>query len=121
MIKTKKYAPENSIVFISDNLQSMPPEHVWGNMINYNRTSVSVGCYPEIDGETEFQLGRALEVSTDFDQVFDGTIETPNRTLIISTVEGTILLEDEVPEMETRVRVWLSRLRWPEKVVVGWG
>jgi hypothetical protein len=120
-MKTKKYAPENSIVFISDNLQSMPPEHVWGNMINYNSTCVSVGCYPEIDGETEFQLGRAREVSTDFDPVFDGTIETPNRMLMISTVEGTILLEDTVSDLETRVRVWLSHPRWPEKVIVGWG
>lgn len=120
-MKIKKYAPENSIVFVSDNLQSMPPDHVRGNMINYNGSCVSVGCYPEIDGETEFQLGKARELSTDIDPVFDGAIETPNRTLMISTVEGTILLEDTVSDLETRVRVWLSHPLWPEKVIVGWG
>ncbi len=120
-MKIRKYAPENSIVFVSDSLRSEPPEHVRGSMINYNDTCVSVGCYPEIHGETEFQLGPAQEVSAGFDPAFDGTIETPNRTLIISTVEDTILLEDEVPGLRTRLRVWLSHPRWPENVMVGWG
>lgn len=120
-MKTKRYAPENSIVFISGNLQSKPPEHVRGNMINYNETCVSVGCHPEIDGETEIHLGRADEISAEFEVVFDGIIETPNKTLMISTVEGTILLEDTVPALVTRLRVWLSHPRWPDKVVVGWG
>ena len=120
-MKKKKYAPENSIVFISDNLDSPAPEHIRGEMVNFNATCVSVCCYPEVDGPTQFYLGNAAEFDGDMNLVFDGIVETPNKTLIISTVEEHVLLRDTVPDSSTRLRIWISHPQWPEKVVVGWG
>lgn len=120
-MKSTKFSPINSLVFVWDNLGSEPPEPVWGNLICYNATCVSIGCYPEVDGDTEFFLGKAEEISSEFSVVFDGLIKTPNKSLMISTVDEKILLEDRVSDLETRVRVWVSHPRWPEKVVVGWG
>jgi hypothetical protein len=120
-MKRTTFAPINSIIFISDNLKSKPPEHVYGSLVSYNEFCVSVGTYPEQDGETEFSLGRADEVGDALQLVFDGMIETPNRKLIISTVWDEVLLEDSVSDVETRTRVWVDHLRWPQKLVVGWG
>lgn len=120
-MNSTSFAPVNSIVFISDNLKSKPPEHVDGSLVSYNEFCVSVGTYPEVDGETEFSLGRADEVGDALQLVFDGIIETPSRMLIISTVWDEVLLEDSVADVETRTRVWVDHPGWPQKLVVGWG
>jgi hypothetical protein len=113
--------PINSIVFVSDNLHTRPPVHTDSDLIHANGESVSVGCYPEIDGNTEFTLGKSKEVTPKFAPAFDGMIETPNRKLMITTVLDEILLETDVSDLNTRVRVWLNHPKWPDKVVVGWG
>lgn len=120
-MKKTSFAPINSIVFISDNLKSKPPEHVVGSLISYNESCVSVGTYPEQDGETEFSLGKADEFGDALQLVFDGIIETPSRRLMIWTVWDEILLEAAVPDVETRTRVWVEHPFWPQKLVVGWG
>jgi hypothetical protein len=120
-MKKISFAPVNSLVFVSDNLRSLPPVPVRGSMVNYNEFCVSVGCYPEIDGETEIFLGRMTNVEAGLQLVFDGILQTPNKTLIVWTVDDEILLQDDVTDTETRVRILLSHPKWPEKVVVGWG
>jgi hypothetical protein len=120
-MKKIRFAPVNSLVFVSDNLSSPPPIPVRGSIVNYNEFCVSVGCYPEIDGETEIFLGRLPNVEAGLELAFDGVLQTPNKRLIVSTVDEEILLQDEVSGTETRVRILISHPKWPEKVVVGWG
>ena len=120
-MNSTNFAPINSIVFISDNLKSKPPEHVYGSLVSFNEFCVSVGTYPEVDGETKFGLGRANEVEDKLQLVFDGMIETPNRNLMISTVLDEVLLETGVEDTRTRTRVWVDHPRWPKNLVVGWG
>ena len=120
-MRTLKFAPSNSIVFISENLRSEPPEPILAGMVSHNATCVAVACLPEVDGETEFHFGRAQESPAGLEMVFDGFLETPGKTLIVATVEEEILFEDAVPEAKTRVRVWLSHPKWPDTVVIGWG
>ncbi|MBO6899770.1 MAG: hypothetical protein JJ864_00355 [Rhizobiaceae bacterium] len=120
-MNSTNFAPVNSIVFISDNLTSKPPEHIDGSLVSFNKFCVSVGTYPEVDGETKFSLGRADEVEDALQLVFDGMIETPGRKLIISTVWDEVLLKTGVEDTETRTRVWVDHPRWPKNLVVGWG
>ncbi len=120
-MKKTKFAPINSIVFISDSLKSEPPEHIYGSLVSYNEFCVSVGTYPEQDGETEFSLGKADEVGDALHLVFDGMIDTPGHQLMISTVWDEVLLQATVAETRTRTRVWVDHPRWPQKLAVGWG
>jgi len=120
-MESMRSSPINSIVFISADVRSKPPEHVYGALIGYNETCVSVGCYPSDDGETEFFLGRSDEFATEGEIVFDGTIETPTGSLMISTVDGEVLLEQAVPSTRTRVRVRVNHPKWPDQVIIGWG
>ena len=119
MHRTTRVAPPNSLVFISDADGGQPPIPVRGAMILSSPSCVSVGCFPEIDGETEITLGPIGEVSLDGLPDFIGTIETPNRTLVVSTVEGERILGTRVPASNTHVRIWLSHPRWPAKVTIG--
>jgi hypothetical protein len=120
-MKNTRFFPANSIVFISSDLEGPVPEPIMEGLVSYNSHCVCVGCYPEIDGETEFFLGKAEAPTEEFEVVFDGILKTPTKKLKIWTVDDEILLEEVVLGFETRVRVWVSHPRWPDKVVVGWG
>jgi hypothetical protein len=75
----------------------------------------------EQDGPTEFVLGQAYEVDPGSRPAFDGQLETPNRAVVVSTVERDSLLGDGVPTKRTRVRVWVNHPTEPDKVIVGLG
>ena len=119
MHRSARVSPPNSIVFISDPNGGEAPDPVWGAMILSTPSCISVGCLPEVDGETEITLGPAQEVDTGDLPDFTGTLETPNRRVVVSTVEEETILEAPVPGTKTGVRVWLSHPRWPEKVIIG--
>lgn len=122
MKEVTKYAPPNSIVFVSD-VDGEPPEHWDNELIHHSSSCVSVGCYPEIDGETELTLAPATEPVSgpEFELVFDGMIATPGRQVIISDIDAKRLLSTSVSGLETRIRVWVNDPKLPDKVVVGWG
>ena len=119
MRRSTKVAPSNSIIFVSDPDGGEPPVPVRGPMVLSTPSCISVGCYPQIDGETEIVLGRIGEVDPGDVPSFTGTLETPNRAVVVSTVEEETILEVPVPETKTEVRIWLSHPRWPEKVTIG--
>lgn len=116
----KKIRPVNSLIFISDPVGGVVPE--WRDALILSTSScISVGCYREQDGPTEVVLGDAQDVDPGISPAFDGDLETPHREVAVSTVEGSKILQSRVPETHTRVRVWVSHPRWPDKVIVGLG
>lgn len=114
-----RVAPSNSIVFVSDSSGGEPPVPVWGAMILSTPSCISVGCFPEVDGETEILLGPVLEVDPGDLPAFSGTLETPNHAVAVTTVEGHAILTIPVQRAKTGVRIWLSHPRWPERVTIG--
>jgi hypothetical protein len=121
MYSSKNIRPVNSLLFVSDPAGGVVPEWIQGPLILSTSSCISVGCYPEQDGPTEVILGRAGEVDPGDHPAFDGNLETPGRSVVISTVEGETVLEARVPDTHTRTRIWLNDSRWPDKVIVGWG
>lgn len=77
----------------------------------------------EIDGETEIALGAAdeIEAKAGFEAVFDGMIDTPTRTLMVSDLDIFGLMSSDVPGDRTRVRIWVNDPQMPDKIVIGWG
>jgi hypothetical protein len=121
MSTSKQIRPVNSLIFISDPAGGVVPEWVRDKLILSTPFCISVGCYPEQDGPTEVVLGGAREVDPGSPPAFDGDLETPRRAITVSTVEGHNILQSKVSETRTRVRVWVSHSRWPDKVIVGVG
>jgi hypothetical protein len=121
MNSSRSIRPVNSLLFVSDPGGGVVPEWIQGPIVLSTPSCISVGCYPEQDGPTEVVLGKASEVGPGDRPAFDGHLETPGRCVVISTVEGETVLEASVPEMRTRIRIWLNDSRWPNKVIVGLG
>lgn len=118
-MSTIKIAPANSLLFISDVDGGKPPVPVRGRQILATESCLSIACYPWIDGETEVTLGPAREVDPGTPPAFDGELDTPSRTLVISTVDQKTILSENVPGIRTHVRAWVNRPSMPDKVVVG--
>ena len=121
MSGTIKTAPPNSLLFVSDENGGLPPRPVRGEQILATPSCVSVGCLAFMDGETEVTLGRSADVAPPFAPAFDGMIATPNRAIIVSTVENEAILREPVPDVQSRVRIWVNRPQEPDIVIVGLG
>lgn len=129
MIKIQKIQPPNSIVFVTGGGEliehggyvEVPADRIdpAKSLVAASRTMLIVCVMPEVDGETELTFGRSGEVDPGWPPGFVGVIATPTRRLIIHDVNGDILAEKvNVPDI-TRLRIWFSHPRWPERVLIG--
>lgn len=116
---SKIVRPVNSLIFVSDREGGDVPLWVEGKLILSTNSCISVRCYPEQDGPTKVTLGAAREVASVAPPDFDGTLKTPTQYVVVRTVTHETILEMSVAELNTRVRIWLSHPRWPDKVVIG--
>lgn len=121
MAETVVIAPPNALLFISHECGGDVPEFVEDRLVLFTDTRVSIGCLPDMDGETEITLGSVADVSSEGSLVFDGTIKTPTKKIVVSTVEDEEIIAAAVPSLETRIRIWANRTREPDKIVIGWG
>lgn len=120
MMKKRLYSPSNSIVFISDLDGGVSPDPVWGATILATSSCVSVACFPEIDGPTELFLGRVGEVDPGYAAEFEGLLETPDKYIVLTEVDLSVILKTAVPGVITRLKIWRSHPQWPEQVFIGW-
>ena len=116
---SRKVRPINSLIFIADPEGGEPPIPKRGVRLQWTSSCISVGCYPEQDGPTEIELGESAEVDPGFEPAFAGDLDTPNRTVVVSTATYEKLFEAVVSDPRTRVRVWINDQQWPDKVVIG--
>jgi hypothetical protein len=121
MASTIRIAPPYSLIFISDLDGGTSPECIGGKSLWATPSCIAVGCLMFQDGETEVTLGPVREVDPGGSPVFDGMLETPNKSVIVSTAEHETLLDVRVPNTSTRVRIWSNHPTEPDKVVVGLG
>jgi len=82
---------------------------------------VSIGVFPEIDGRTRLAFGPAREVWLRREADFDDFVETPTKTLFVSTATGVVLVMGFIETEITRVRIWRSHPDWPTRVTIGYG
>jgi len=119
VMRSVKMAPPNSLLFVSDVDGGQAPLPVLGAQILATGSCLSIACYPWIDGETTVTLGPSSEVDPGTPPAFDGELETPSRTIVISTVDQKTVLSDNVAGTKTRVRAWVNRPSMPDQVVIG--
>jgi hypothetical protein len=105
-------------VFIHGGRDGVAPLPIWGARILATNSCVSVACYPEIDGPTDIVCGDANEVGLDRPPDFEGILRTPDRKVVITTVDDQTVLDVLVPAKLTVLKIWRSHLRWPETVTV---
>jgi len=121
MHSSTRIAPPNSLVFISDPNRGVGPEFVADQLILSTPSQISVGCLMSDDGETEVTLGLASEVDPGTSPAFDAPLETPNRAVVITTSEKEMVLSAKVPNVKTRIRIWVNDPKEPDVVIIGLG
>jgi hypothetical protein len=109
----------NSVIFVSDLAGGIVPEWERGKPILSTSSCISVICYPEQDGSTQIALGTKSEIDPRTPAAYEGMLETPHRAVIIHTVDRQVLLKSAVRGDRTRIAIWLSDPRWPERVTIG--
>lgn len=105
MQRSTRISPLNSLVFVEAVKGGEPPTPIWGATISSTTSCVSVASYPEQDGPTEVVLGDASDIKPEGKPEFDGHLETPNRTVVVSTVDQLVVLEMPVTDLRTRLRI----------------
>lgn len=121
MASSIKIAPPNSLLFVSDRDGGNVPEITRHRDLWWTPSCVVIGCLAFMDGETDVVLGGVADVDPGTVPVFDGILETPNRSVVVSTVGWNPALWAEVISQKTRVRIWTNRVREPDNVVIGLG
>ena len=86
-------SPPNSLLFISDPDGGTAPQITRGPRMWATPSCIAVGCLAFMDGETAVTLGTACEVDPGGIPAFEGLLETPNRAVVVSTVEKEAILE----------------------------
>lgn len=119
MLQRISTSPLNSLLFLEDINRGEPPEPLWGAMILSTPSCISFVCLPEVDGPTEIAIGPSSEVEPGPLLMFDGDLETPSRTVAITAVDLERILSIDVAHSITKVRIWYSHPKWPDKVTIG--
>lgn len=113
--------PINSLVYIHDATQFDVPELRSDTSVTSTAKCVLLLTYPEVDGPTDVTFDRLPGAGPSLTLQHDALLETPSRTVVMSTVDEQILFSLPVPDAVTRVRIWLNRPFNPDAVVIGLG
>jgi hypothetical protein len=93
MATSTRIAPPNSLLIISDPARGETPEMKRGPRIWVTPSCIAIGCLAFMDGETEVTLGKSADVDPGGAPAFDGWLDTANRAVVVSTIEGKIVFE----------------------------
>jgi hypothetical protein len=118
-MKSANVAPVNSLLLIADVSGGDEPEFIPGVPVLATASCISIGCLMWQDGETKVTLALSDEIELPGPPAFDGALETPNKIVTISTVEGDRILQASVSTVRTRVRIWMNRSLEPDDIIIG--
>lgn len=119
MALTKRMAPPNSVVLVSDVDGGEIPKTMAGSLVSATNTCIAVGCLSEDDGETEFTLAPLAEVDRADKSAYEGTLRTPKRNVVICSVLGEHLLGLPVLQEVTKIKIGANDLKEPDNVMIG--
>jgi hypothetical protein len=118
MVQSAKITVLNSLLFVTDSKIRDIPKIDGDLAVWFTASCVAVSCLPDCDGDTEVILGVQQELDINKAPLFDGPLITASRQLIVETVLGRTLLEANVPNPVTRIKIWTNGFRDSDKVVV---
>lgn len=118
---SRRIAVPNSLLYIRDPSSKERPEVEGSAAVWSTASCVAISCLNDSDGETEITLGNTAEVQRASPPLFDRTLVTPSRTVIVEIVPGKTVCEMPVPTGHTPLRIWTDGFRDTATVVIGLG
>lgn len=120
-MKSITYAFPHGLIVLDTSRDAVSPFLAWATQFCFTGSMLTIACQHGQEGTTEVTIGAPEEVDPGYVPIVSGTLETPNRELIISTTDAGDLLVVPVPELSTIVRVWVNHRQWADKVHIGIG
>jgi hypothetical protein len=118
-VKTAEFKFPNAIAFISDVNGGVAPYPTWGALVQSTPSCIAVACTPDSEGATSITVGAEDNVNPGGTSAFQGTLDTPSGTLVVTTVDRRVVMSFEVARTTTSVRVWANDPSVPDRVVIG--
>src|SRR5262245_61617221 len=116
-------SPPNWMIGIVGSRAAEPPESMSSTppRIASTPSYILIGCSSDVDGPTMITLGPEPQVAASDHLIFDGMLDTPHRNVVVVTIFLEKLLDAQVPNTRTHVRVWVNDLRYPNQVSISVG
>jgi hypothetical protein len=109
--------PPYSIIFVSDEDLSDPPEYR-DRYIVANEEALTIPCAPEQDMPTRITLASASDDPPSDEPIFDGYIATPQKRVVVTTALMDVVLRHSVASARTRVRVFTNDVSFPDNILI---
>ncbi len=115
------YVP-HAIIFIYDPKESNVdiPEYEHNKLTAFSSSCISVVTIPDFEGKASVTL--VDKASNDdikgLTLVFSGSINTPNKTVGISTSEEEAFLSKTVNTQKTQVSIWANDPHSPTRIII---
>jgi hypothetical protein len=111
------------ILFVMDfhNSETTVPEYSSESLVSASSSCVSVRVVGEVDGEVTVLLANEQDLAAlpDLHDVFEGKIATPSRQLAVVTAENESVLQIDVPQERTAIRLRVDDTAHPGFVYIG--
>ena len=109
----------NSLLFIKDTRTNDFPMIDGQGSVWTTASCVAVSCMPDCDGPTEVVIGNPSDIKNAAGKlIFDAFLDTPNKCVSVETVLAEKILEKNVPNATTHVRIWTDGFRDTSKVMI---
>ena len=115
-----KLAPPNSILFVSDPIigqDEIIPELAPEQGVVSSGNCIAIGTLAEMDGETTVVLENNIAHPRG-KLIFEGAIETPSRSVQVSTSQLEVVGRLDVSEVIAHFRIFTNDLREPDLIEI---
>jgi hypothetical protein len=110
------------ILFVEDfgNPEVTIPEYTPESVVSANSSCISVRAIADVDGDVTVRLmtGGQEAPLKGFIRVFEGKVLTPNRKIAVVTAHNERVVETEVANVVTTVRISVNDVKFPDEVIV---
>jgi len=121
-MQTARVCPPHPILFLEDAVGGEPPifrPEDFPRQACATATTISFLLCGDPELETEVVIGTRAEVDPGREPKFVKEIPTASRLIRVVEVDDTEVFAVPVPNDTTRVSLWFSHPRWPDKVIIG--
>jgi hypothetical protein len=119
MKKEIRIAPMNSLILIMDRTFGDVPKSMNHTVVAATTSCVAIGTIYEFDSETHLSLS---DLPPEFENssilAYEGVLKTPSKRLSVCSVMNDPILECDVQNLQTRIRVFINDDSEPDEIYI---
>lgn len=98
----------NSLLLIRDEKERAVPPIDGRAGIWRTPSCIAVSCLPDSDGPSKITIGPIREIDPQRSLLFEGSLKTPSRRVVVQSVLGEEILAADVSAVQTRLKIWTN-------------